>query len=335
VALAVRLLGPNSHDFLQAEIFQTEIRALRPWIGDARIVVTPHRGMAGRSAQFGRRAGLCYHETMAALVIGVILVGLSWIAAWGPFGVFSEHSFFPLWLGYILTINGLSQVLFKRSLLESMGWSFLLLFVISIPLWWFFEGMNAIVQNWHYHFAQPISAMRYFIQASIDFSTVVPAVLSASFFLALGLQKFGRDWPNWRPNVTDAGLAGSVLLGLGCYSLLPLFWITPILILEPVAFSIGYPSLIADFQRNGWMRLFSIMAATVITGFFWEMWNYYSLPKWTYTIPYVGFWKLFEMPLLGYFGYPFFGIIIFSYAAIAMKLMRRQNLLDVFPNAAS
>jgi hypothetical protein len=82
------------------------------------------------------------------------------------------------------------------------------------------------------------------------------------------------------------------------------------------------------------MRLFSIMAATMITGFFWEMWNYYSLPKWTYTVPYVGFWKVFEMPLLGYFGYPFFGIIIFSYAAIAIKLMRRQNLLDMFPDAA-
>jgi hypothetical protein len=43
---------------------------------------------------------------------------------------------------------------------------------------------------------------------------------------------------------------------------------------------------------------------------------------------------VFEMPLLGYFGYPFFGIIIFSYAAIAIKLMRRQNLLDMFPDAA-
>src|SRR3981081_2723670 len=211
---------------------------------------------------------------MVVLVVGVVLVGLSWIAAWGAPGGFSELSFFPLWLGYILTINGLSEVLFKRSLLESMGWAFLLLFVISIPLWWFFEGMNAIVQNWHYHLAQPISAMHYFIQASVDFSTVVPAVLSASFFLAFVLQKFGCDWPKWRLNVTDASLAGSVLLGLGCFSLLPLFpneafplvWIAPLLILEPMGFSIGHPSLIADFQRNGWMRLFSLMPARMRHG---------------------------------------------------------------------
>jgi hypothetical protein len=285
---------------------------------------------------------LCYDEDMVVLFVGVILVALSWIAAWGPFGVFAEHSFFSLWLGYILTVNGLSQVLFKRSLLASMGPSFLLLFVISIPLWWFFEGMNAIVQNWQYHFPHPISATEFFIRASIDFSTVVPAILSTSFILAFVLQKVTRNRPTWRPNVTASHLAASVLLGLGCYALLPLFpdetfplvWIAPILILEPVAFSIGYPSLMADVQSSGWRRVFSIMAATMITGFFWEMWNYYSLPKWTYTVPYVEFWKVFEMPLLGYLGYPSFGLIVFSYAAIVIKLMRGQNLLDMFPGAS-
>ena len=82
------------------------------------------------------------------------------------------------------------------------------------------------------------------------------------------------------------------------------------------------------------MRVFSIMGATMMTGFFWEMWNYYSLPKWTYTIPYVGFWKVFEMPLFGYFGYPSFGLIVFSYAATAMKLVRGQNLFDIFPSGS-
>ncbi len=52
--------------------------------------------------------------------------------------------------------------------------------------------------------------------------------------------------------------------------------------------------------------------------------------KWTYTIPYVGFCKVFEMPLLGYLGYPFFGIIVCSYAAIVLKVMAKQDLLDLF-----
>lgn len=275
---------------------------------------------------------------MTTLTIGICLTTFAWIAAWGSFGSLSEHSFFPLWLGYILTANGLSDVLFKSSLLRLLGWSFLRLFAISIPLWWFFEGMNAIVENWHYHLARPISPVHYFIETSIDFSTVVPAVLSTSFLLTAALQRFGPTWSKQRLRVSGNGLATAVLIGMGCFSVLPLFpnetfplvWIAPILILEPFAFSVRYPSLLRDVEANGWTRVFAVMTATTVTGIFWEMWNYYSVPKWTYTIPYAGFCKVFEMPLLGYLGYPFFGIIVFSYAAIVLMMTARHDLVDLF-----
>ena len=45
------------------------------------------------------------------------------------------------------------------------------------------------------------------------------------------------------------------------------------------------------------------MIAALVCGFFWEMWNYYSYPKWIYHIPGVGVLHIFEMPLLGYLGY--------------------------------
>ena len=61
------------------------------------------------------------------------------------------------------------------------------------------------------------------------------------------------------------------------------------------------------------------MLGTAFNGFWWEFWNYYSSPKWVYDIAYVGFLKIFEMPLLGYVGYPFFGIIVFSYTAIVLR----------------
>ena len=59
-------------------------------------------------------------------------------------------------------------------------------------------------------------------------------------------------------------------------------------------------------------------------------WNFYSLPKWIYTIPYVGFWKVFEMPILGYLGYPFFGLIVFSYAALILNFIAKQDLAKLF-----
>ncbi|MBV8698693.1 MAG: hypothetical protein JO052_12665 [Bradyrhizobium sp.] len=278
---------------------------------------------------------------MALLISGILLTALAWIVAWGTSGFLSEHTFFPLWLGYILAVNGLSEVRFKSSLLETMGGSFLLLFLISIPLWWFFEGMNAIVQNWHYRLAQPVSSTQYVLEASLDFSTVVPAVLSTGFLLLAAARDFRVPWPRWRPRVSERGLAAAVLIGIGCFALLPLFpdesfplvWIAPILILEPIASAIGFPSLLTDVQTNGWRRVFAVMTATLVTGFWWEMWNVYSLPKWTYTIPYVGFWHVFEMPLLGYLGYPFFGIAVFSYAAIMLMLLTKQNLLVLLPQA--
>jgi len=68
----------------------------------------------------------------------------------------------------------------------------------------------------------------------------------------------------------------------------------------------------------------------LFTGLWWEIWNYYSLPKWVYTIPYVGFWKIFEMPLLGYLGYPFFGLIVFTYAGLISSILLKRNLVDLF-----
>src|SRR5664280_1290023 len=120
---------------------------------------------------------------MLLLILGIVLTAVSWYFAWSHIGPVSEYSFFPLWVGYILLVNGLSEVMAGTSLLRRMRWSFLWLFVISVPMWWFFEYMNSIVQNWHYVFAHPISILHYDIQASIDFSTVVPAVLSISILV--------------------------------------------------------------------------------------------------------------------------------------------------------
>ncbi len=37
-------------------------------------------------------------------------------------------------------------------------------------------------------------------------------------------------------------------------------------------------------------------------------WNFWAFPKWQYTIPFVEFAKVFEMPLPGYGGYLAFGL---------------------------
>ena len=58
-------------------------------------------------------------------------------------------------------------------------------------------------------------------------------------------------------------------------------------------------------------RCFSGIAA-LICGLFWETWNFYSLPKWLYSVPLVHRFLIFEMPLLGFSGYLPFGLLCVS-----------------------
>ena len=63
------------------------------------------------------------------------------------------------------------------------------------------------------------------------------------------------------------------------------------------------PSIIGHLKDKKLVIPLSLLLAGIIMGFFWEFWNYWALPKWTYDVPFVGFFKVFEMPILGYLGY--------------------------------
>ena len=47
----------------------------------------------------------------------------------------------------------------------------------------------------------------------------------------------------------------------------------------------------------------ALWTGVLVCGFFWEMWNWRSYPKWIYDTPGVRSAYLFEMPALGYLGY--------------------------------
>ena len=263
--------------------------------------------------------------------VSVLFTITWWIISWSSIPIVNEYSFFPLWLGYILTLNATSELFYNDSLIRRMRCLFVILFAASIPLWWFFEWINSYLRNWHYILPHPISHLHYVIQASIDFSTVVPAVLSTTFlfFCFLKARRVGRTSPiaiysYWLLISIAIGVASFYLMQVFPKQTFPLAWIAPFLILEPVLYLIGLPSLLSEIKRGNWTLAISCMSATLFTGFFWEMWNYYALPKWYYTIPYVGFWKLFEMPIFGYAGYPFFGIVVLSYTFAIFSFLKKD-----------
>ena len=138
--------------------------------------------------------------------------------------IVTEFSFFPLWVGYILVLNGMSEVLFQDSPIRRMGRSFFGLFVLSVPMWWFFELMNSFVHNWHYIFAHPGSDLQDNVQASIDFSTAMPAVLSTGYCLRhqflLQHSRFSHCVP---VQARRSHLFLFVLIGLAALCIIPVF----------------------------------------------------------------------------------------------------------------
>jgi hypothetical protein len=68
------------------------------------------------------------------------------------------------------------------------------------------------------------------------------------------------------------------------------------------------PHVFSQAFKGDWSLVVSSSLAALFCGMFWELWNYHSLAKWEYAIPFVQRFHLFEMPVLGYAGYLPFGL---------------------------
>ena len=112
--------------------------------------------------------------------LGLLLVIIFWILNWTLPGLRTHWGFFPLWLGYCLTVDGI--VFLKRgdSLLVRDHMAYGMLFVISMPGWWLFELLNLRLQNWVYLGMENFSHLEYFLLSSMSFSTVMPAVFGTA-----------------------------------------------------------------------------------------------------------------------------------------------------------
>jgi hypothetical protein len=62
-------------------------------------------------------------------------------------------------------------------------------------------------------------------------------------------------------------------------------------------------------RRKGFSgNLVATLLSGLVCGILWETWNFWSISKWVYTVPFFENLKIFEMPLPGYLGFLFFAI---------------------------
>lgn len=89
-------------------------------------------------------------------------------------------------------------------------------------------------------------------------------------------------------------------------------WVAWILLLDPINRRLGRPSVLGDLESGERGRPASLLAAGLIAGGLWESINWLAGARWTYTVPFAGDVKVFEMPLLGYLGFAPFVVECFA-----------------------
>jgi len=242
--------------------------------------------------------------------VGLILVAVCWSLNWMLPGVRTSYLFFPLWLGYILVVDALVWRRTGRSLWTRSRKDFVLLFVISAPVWWLFELINLRTGNWEYLGRELFSPLRFDLLSTISFSTVIPAVFeTAELMRSFGWMQRFASGPRILANA--ATFVGLFVVGLAMLLAMlvrpkifyPFVWISLVFIFEPINYWTGRPYFLNELRTGDWRTVIALSLGALVCGFFWELWNYYSFPKWIYHIPGLGFLRIFEMPLLGYGGY--------------------------------
>lgn len=266
---------------------------------------------------------------------GLIFGIFAWVFAWTRFYWFAKfqlHTFTPLWISYILAINALNYRRTGHCPLLDRTRFFLRLFPVSALFWWFFEYLNRFVQNWYYS-GGDIGPFEYFLYATLSFSTVLPAFIGTREWL------LGFSWPErkfkdflplgfFRPKLIAWSvllLAGAGLASIGIWPgyLFSMLWISPLLIIVSLQVIFNESHIFSDLVHGDWRFVLSSALAALICGFFWEMWNYYSLAKWKYNIPFIHGFQIFEMPILGYAGYLPFGV---ECAVIADMVLLKKDI---------
>ena len=223
----------------------------------------------------------------------------------------------------MLVADALAARLTGRSYLTTNRVDGVLVALASVLGWWLFEwynaprfwrgGGDAVGLWWQYH---DIESNLWLRRLGYDwaFATIFPAIFITAAVLRASVFRAARVRP-WRPapsTLSALSTTGAVMVVLPLVIvsrwLVPLVWIGWSVLLEPLNARAGRPSWLADLGRGDASRLLALLTAGAVCGVLWEFWNYWATTRWTYTVPYLGGVKVFEMPVLGYLGFPPFAL---------------------------
>jgi hypothetical protein len=278
--------------------------------------------------------GLPLYGWVGAMIIALSQAGM--LAGLAPF----YHWHTPIaWTGYILLADAFVWKRRGASWLRNNPAELLFVACASVPLWVIFEGYNKYsLRNWYYVGLPDNLLLRYagYIWA---FATIWPAIFeTADLVSSVRDRRAPKDRADPPPVPQPLGAAGWLCVAAGVVMLtVPLFlrssgiatylaapvWLGFILLLDPLNARAGGESIVGDWRRGRTSRLVNLLVAGLICGLLWELWNYWGGTKWIYNVPILPAVKIFEMPILGFGGFPPFAVECFvMYVAVRRWLWR-------------
>ncbi len=245
-----------------------------------------------------------------------------WVGIW----------FTPIvWTGYILFVDSLVLRLKGCSLIYSRRREFLMMSWLSIFFWLIFEVYNLFLMNWYY-IHLPAQAWQRTLGYGWAFATIFPAILETDELLEALLPFENLSMAKSR--LSKRQLYLSIIVGLTFVTIPPLLpfiysrylfgfvWLGYIFFLDPINYLLGGPSLYRDWAEGRPGQILSLLLAGLICGLLWEFWNYWAYTKWIYAVPILSDIKLFEMPVLGFLGFPPFALecyVLYNFAKRVLK----------------
>ena len=248
-----------------------------------------------------------------------VALGVAWMAGFyglAALGVEPAATFFFLfaWAGLLFTFDQLIARAEGRSLIARLGAGpFALLMAWSAVLWFACELANLRLRNWHYVMVTDLDAARL-AGTVLAFGTVLPGVFWIDHWLgARGVAAAVRLRPLRFGSRSLLALqaGGAAFLALSLLDptrFYPLIWGVAPLVLAPVVHRRGVDGWLRQWERGEYGPTLRMLLAGAIAGGCWEFFNYWARAKWIYTVPFFDDIKLFEMPVLGFLGFPPFAL---------------------------
>jgi Helix-hairpin-helix domain len=249
------------------------------------------------------------------IILSLVALALAWILlalqvdpvpTW--FYVFAWYPTLTLLDGVATRLDGKPSLLFGKTAeaLSLLAWS---------PIVWFvFEAANFRLENWYYVFL-PAHLVERWAGIVLSFATVLPAIVLAERVLAGGgvYASTRHRAVVVRPWMLSASvgiaLIGAVLVALFPTYCFPLVWGIGLFLLEPFVYRRAPRlSLVRDIEGGDWGRIGRLLLGGLGIGFLWESYNHLAQGRWIYTVPGLEHVKLFEMPPLGFLGFPVFAL---------------------------